>query len=371
MQVEVTKFTEGRRDDIKRPNDLPVSLIRYDARQKEEAELGVQELVEAIQHKPENSTRELLKSEASTSSTMLTEKNPSKKAKSRTSGLMTLLGKPSKSEEARAPTPVYSKAETEDVGPGEEKQHRHGIDLATTLERIQKNFVITDPRLPDNPIIFASDDFLELTEYTREEILGRNCRFLQGKDTNTETVAKIKHAIDNHLDITVQLLNYTKTGRPFWNLFHLQAVRDSKGDLQYFIGVQLDASAYVEPDSKKIPDGTKQKGTVEVKETALDVDVGLRELPDPNAGKDDIWAEHAKLVSPKPHKFSDPNWSAILQVRNVEGRLTLKDFRPIKPLGCGDTGSVHLVELKGSGKLFAMKAMDKEAMIERNKVHRA
>jgi PAS domain-containing protein len=58
------------------------------------------------------------------------------------------------------------------------KDIRRGIDLATTLERIAKNFVITDPRLPDNPIIFASDEFLELTEYSREEILGRNCRFV-------------------------------------------------------------------------------------------------------------------------------------------------------------------------------------------------
>ncbi|KDO68443.1 hypothetical protein CISIN_1g0427721mg, partial [Citrus sinensis] len=56
-----------------------------------------------------------------------------------------------------------------------ERDIRQGIDLATTLERIEKNFVITDPRIPDNPIIFASDSFLELTEYTREEILGRNC----------------------------------------------------------------------------------------------------------------------------------------------------------------------------------------------------
>lgn len=53
------------------------------------------------------------------------------------------------------------------------------MDLATTVERIQQNFVISDPHLPDCPIVFASDGFLELTEYSREEILGRNCRFLQ------------------------------------------------------------------------------------------------------------------------------------------------------------------------------------------------
>lgn len=56
---------------------------------------------------------------------------------------------------------------------------RVAMDLATTVERIQQNFVIADPHLPDCPIVFASDGFLELTEYSREEILGRNCRFLQ------------------------------------------------------------------------------------------------------------------------------------------------------------------------------------------------
>lgn len=56
---------------------------------------------------------------------------------------------------------------------------RVAMDLATTVERIQQNFVISDPHLPDCPIVFASDGFLELSEYSREEILGRNCRFLQ------------------------------------------------------------------------------------------------------------------------------------------------------------------------------------------------
>jgi PAS domain S-box-containing protein len=137
---------------------------------------------------------------------------------------------------------------------------RRGIDLATTLERIEKNFVITDPRLPDNPIIFASDEFLELTEYSREDIIGRNCRFLQGPDTDQSTVQKIRDAIAECRDITVQLLNYTKSGKPFWNLFHLQAVRDAKGKLQYFIGVQLDGSEYVEPDRKRLSENTAKEG---------------------------------------------------------------------------------------------------------------
>nr|1G28_A Chain A, PHY3 PROTEIN [Adiantum capillus-veneris]1G28_B Chain B, PHY3 PROTEIN [Adiantum capillus-veneris]1G28_C Chain C, PHY3 PROTEIN [Adiantum capillus-veneris]1G28_D Chain D, PHY3 PROTEIN [Adiantum capillus-veneris]1JNU_A Chain A, Phy3 Protein [Adiantum capillus-veneris]1JNU_B Chain B, Phy3 Protein [Adiantum capillus-veneris]1JNU_C Chain C, Phy3 Protein [Adiantum capillus-veneris]1JNU_D Chain D, Phy3 Protein [Adiantum capillus-veneris] len=101
-----------------------------------------------------------------------------------------------------------------------------------------KSFVITDPRLPDNPIIFASDRFLELTEYTREEVLGNNCRFLQGRGTDRKAVQLIRDAVKEQRDVTVQVLNYTKGGRAFWNLFHLQVMRDENGDVQYFIGVQ-------------------------------------------------------------------------------------------------------------------------------------
>lgn len=135
---------------------------------------------------------------------------------------------------------------------------RRGIDLATTIERIDRNFVITDPRLPDNPIIFASDDFLELTEYSREEILGHNCRFLQGRDKDQNTVQQIRDSIRENRDITVQLLNYTKSGKPFWNLFHLQAMRDQK----YFIGVQLDSSLYVDGATHCLSEKTERVSTM-------------------------------------------------------------------------------------------------------------
>nr|AHZ63916.1 phototropin [Cylindrocystis sp. VAZE] len=397
MQVEVTKYTEGTAEGSKRPNDMPVSLIRYDARQKEEAESAVAELIEAVAH-PEGvvdeegfSTLPVVTeslddpdAERASRSRQSTEKEDSAaKAKSRrrTSGFMSLLGgakattaqgAPSSSgtlaeESATAPSPAPKAAEADG------RRVRRGLDLATTLERIQKNFVITDPRLPDNPIIFASDDFLELTEYAREDVLGNNCRFLQGKDTDRNTVKKIRAAIDAEQDITVQLLNYTKSGKPFWNLFHLQAVKDSKGVLQYFIGVQLDASEYVETDKdqKKLPESTEKEGSVQVKNTADNVGIGLLELPDTHVGKEDLWKVHSTPVMPLPHQRNDPQWKAILKVKERDGKLGLKHFRPIKPLGCGDTGSVHLVELKETKQLFAMKAMDKNIMINRNKVHRA
>nr|AML79011.1 putative LOV domain-containing protein [Geranium carolinianum] len=252
-----------------------------------------------------------------------------------------------------------------------QKEKRKGIDLATTLERIEKNFVITDPRLPDNPIIFASDSFLELTEYSREEILGRNCRFLQGPETDPATVRKIRDAIDNQTDVTVQLINYTKSGKKFWNLFHLQAMRDQKGEVQYFIGVQLDGSQHVEPLHNCIPEETAKESEKLVKATAEHVDEAARELPDANLTPEDLWMNHSKTVHPKPHRKDSPSWRAIQKILDCGEQIGLKHFKPIKPLGSGDTGSVHLVELCGTSLQFAMKAMDKSVMLNRNKVHRA
>ena len=60
---------------------------------------------------------------------------------------------------------------------------RVALDLATTVERIQQNFVISDPSIPDCPIVFASEGFLEMVGYPRSEVLGRNCRILQVRNT--------------------------------------------------------------------------------------------------------------------------------------------------------------------------------------------
>ncbi|KAL8525558.1 hypothetical protein ACS0TY_014973 [Phlomoides rotata] len=423
MQVEVSKHTEGIKEKVTRPNGLPESLIRYDARQKEIASNSVTELVEAVK-KPrsralsESTNRPLLRnsgdheifdgqtrrsfgdqpparrhSHAGTRTSMqkiseLPEK-PQKKTARRSFMAILKKGKRGSTNQELEPDfriedydddekeNGYSSESDDDGRPdsvddkARKKEMRKGIDLATTLERIEKNFVITDPRLPDNPIIFASDSFLELTEYSREEILGRNCRFLQGPETDPATVRKIREAIDNQKEVTVQLINYTKTGKKFWNLFHLQPMRDQKGEVQYFIGVQLDGSEHVEPLHNCIPEATANESAILVKETAANVDDAVRELPDANTKPEDLWKNHSKAVHPKPHRKDSPSWKAIQQIVDNGEEISLKHFKPIKPLGSGDTGSVHLVELCGTGQYFAMKAMDKGIMLNRNKVHRA
>ncbi|RLM86416.1 Phototropin-1 [Panicum miliaceum] len=211
------------------------------------------------------------------------------------------------------------------------KEMRRGMDLATTLECIEKNFVITEPRLPDNPIIFASDSFLRLTEYSREEILGRNCRFLQGPETDRGTVKKIRDAIDNQIEVTVQLINYTKSGKKIWNLFHLQSMRDQKGDVQYFIGVQLDGT-------ERVRDAAAKDGAMLVKKTADNIDEAAKELPDANLSSEDLWANHSKPILPKPHMKGTASWRAIQKVPENGESIDLKHFKPVKPLGSGDTG---------------------------------
>jgi len=102
----------------------------------------------------------------------------------------------------------------------------------------QPCYVITDPDLADNPIIFASDGFCSHTGYNRVEILGRNCRFLQGPETQADHVAAIRSAITRSQEASVQLLNYRKNGSSFLNQFFIMPLRDEKKKVAFYVGVQ-------------------------------------------------------------------------------------------------------------------------------------
>jgi PAS domain S-box-containing protein len=106
--------------------------------------------------------------------------------------------------------------------------------------------VITDPSQDDNPIVFCNVAFQELTGYAREEIIGRNCRFLQGPDTDAESVARVRQAIRNGHDVDVDLLNYRKDGTTFWNALYMSPVRDKDGVVRFFFASQLDVTDRVE-----------------------------------------------------------------------------------------------------------------------------
>jgi len=110
------------------------------------------------------------------------------------------------------------------------------------LQTAQQNFVVTDPSLPDNPIVYATQGFLNLTGYTLDQVLGRNCRFLQGPETDPKAVEKIRTAIEEGSDMSVCLLNYRVDGTTFWNQFFIAALRDAGGNITNYVGVQCKVS---------------------------------------------------------------------------------------------------------------------------------
>ena len=100
--------------------------------------------------------------------------------------------------------------------------------------------VISDARSFDNPIIYCNPAFLEITGYSQEEVLGRNCRFLQGSDTDPEAVEQIRQSLRTGQEVRVVLKNYRKDGTLFWNDLTISPVRDPSGQVTHFIGVQTD-----------------------------------------------------------------------------------------------------------------------------------
>ncbi|KQT42878.1 hypothetical protein ASG43_15055 [Aureimonas sp. Leaf454] len=121
-------------------------------------------------------------------------------------------------------------------------QHGQADPFSAAIRATRMPMIVTDPHGVDNPIIFANDAFLEMTGYSRPEVNGRNCRFLQGPDTDPATVRKIRDALARGEDIAADILNYRKDGTSFWNGLYISPVHDMHGKIQYFFASQIDAS---------------------------------------------------------------------------------------------------------------------------------
>ena len=114
--------------------------------------------------------------------------------------------------------------------------------FAAAVRATRMPMVVTDPRQNDNPIVLANDAFCRLSGFSRHEILGRNCRFLQGPDTGQAAVATIRRAIQEVRPVQVDLRNYRKDGTMFWNRLLMAPVRDAGGELAYFFASQVDVT---------------------------------------------------------------------------------------------------------------------------------
>lgn len=120
------------------------------------------------------------------------------------------------------------------------KQDLDQAFLRSLLEgdEVEMSVVFSDPSLPDNPMIFVSDEFEEQTGYRPEEVLGRNCRFLQGRETNPHAIEAIRHGLKAETRFTIDILNYRKDGSEFLNRLRIRPIYDGNGRLMFFAGAQ-------------------------------------------------------------------------------------------------------------------------------------
>ena len=118
------------------------------------------------------------------------------------------------------------------------------------LEFALNGIVITDARKKDNPIIYYNKAFQKLTGYNKDEILGRNCRFLQGKDRKQEGLREIRKAIKEGQSCRVEIRNYKKDGTMFWNEVSINPIRALNGDITHFVGIQNDITQRVKDEQE-------------------------------------------------------------------------------------------------------------------------
>ncbi|HSQ08888.1 MAG TPA: PAS domain-containing protein [Chromatiaceae bacterium] len=122
--------------------------------------------------------------------------------------------------------------------------------LSQILDTCINGITLSDPDQPDNPIVYANEAFELITGYDRDEILGRNCRFLQGEDRDQPEIERIREALRDQKSVTVTLRNYTKDGTLFYNQFTIRPLLDRQCQLVYYLGLQYDVTEKIRAEEE-------------------------------------------------------------------------------------------------------------------------
>lgn len=122
--------------------------------------------------------------------------------------------------------------------------------LSQILDTCVNGITLSDPDQEDNPIVYANAAFELITGYDRDEIVGHNCRFLQGEDRDQEGIERIREAMREQQPVTVTLRNYRKDGTLFHNRFSIRPLFDRQGNLIYFLGIQYDVTNQVQAEEE-------------------------------------------------------------------------------------------------------------------------
>jgi PAS domain S-box-containing protein len=170
-----------------------------------------------------------------------------------------------------------------------------------------------DPNQEDNPIIFANNAFCRLTGYDRSELIGRNCRLLQGPDSNPRDINRLRTAIERRDDAHVEILNYKKDGTPFWNSLYISPVYDADGKVVFYFGSQIDVSSkkQVEYDLYTVND--------ELRETKTLLE---QQIDDRTAELMRLLAQRSRLVNELDHRVKN-NIQLVGSLVNFELRRDL------------------------------------------------
>ncbi|WP_279308383.1 histidine kinase famiy protein [Pseudomonas orientalis] len=118
------------------------------------------------------------------------------------------------------------------------------------MQTSRSAMIVTDPVQPDNPIIFANPAFLSLTGFEHDEVIGRNCRFLQGPQTDKSALRQVQRAVEQRHEVCVEVLNYRKDGSTFWNELFISPLFNERGQLVYLFASQLDVSRRHDAESR-------------------------------------------------------------------------------------------------------------------------
>jgi PAS domain S-box-containing protein len=122
--------------------------------------------------------------------------------------------------------------------------------LSSILDACVNGVTLADPDQQDMPIVYANSAFERITGYCQQEVVGRNCRFLQGEERNQEARAVLREAIANCQPVEVTLRNFRKSGELFWNHLALTPLFDQHGRLIYYLGIQYDVTQQVEAEEE-------------------------------------------------------------------------------------------------------------------------
>jgi len=175
---------------------------------------------------------------------------------------------------------------------------------------------IADATNPEHPVIYCNPAFESMTGYRREEILGKNCRFLQGTDTDSKALEIIRQALKTDSECQVILKNYRKDGTTFWNALSVSPVRDKTGKLTHFIGVQRDIT------DRKQAEEALQNSEAQSREQSSQLAAALDELQSTHSQliQSEKMSSLGLLIAGVAHEINNP-------VSFIHGNLTyLKDY---------------------------------------------